>query len=284
MQIRTVLLACALVGCTTTYAPLPPLHDTGPVDASTCPECPDTGPIVVRHDGGQDAGPPMDANVDAPPSDSGAPVGDAGAPLAVTIDGVLTDVRWTEQVPLVATITAEDPFGGDHLDTFFYFRDADYLYLGFEGGLASGDRVVVYVDLGLTFSDVSLMGLGLEDTSGAVDATLSIPIFGSTDFAPELGWGTATMPHVASAGADTIGWRRLASTGAFALVTTGSRSACSATACETAIALTTLGATSDSPINLVVRLGRPGVGWSNQTFPTSHSGTPDNIDFGIAVP
>jgi hypothetical protein len=277
-------LAMLGLGCATVYAPLPPLRDTGPVDASACTECPDTGPVVVHRDAGHDSGPLPDANVDAARFDAGVVDTDAGNPFAITVDGFLSDTAWVDQTPLVATITAEDPFAGDHLDRLFYFRDASYLYLGFEGGLNTGDRVVVYVDLGLTGSDVSLMGLGLEDTTGAVDATLSIPIFGSTEFAPELGWGTATMPNVGSAGGDTIGWRRLASMGGFVLITTGSRSQCSATACETAIALATIGATATSPINLVVRLGRPGVGWSNQTFPTTHSGTPENIDFGIGVP
>ncbi len=281
MQTRLLTVGVGLaIGCAPQVAPLPPLRDTGPADAYVCSECPDTGPIVLRRDAGQDAGPGMDANVDAAID----PTVDAGLALAVTVDGVLTDARWLEQTPLVASIVAEEPFIGDRLDTLYFFRDSTYLYLGFEAGLAGGDRIVIYVDLGLTVTrDVPLMGT-LEDTSGAVDATLSIPIFAPSEFAPEMGFGTSTMPHVVSAGGDTIGWRRLAPMGAFELVTTGSRSACSATACETAIALSTLGATTTSPINLVVRLGRPGVGWSNQTLPTSQSGTPENIDFGIAVP
>lgn len=269
------------IACAPAPPPPAPLYDAGPVDASPCPECPDTGPIVIRHDAGQDTGPAVDANVDAPGVDAAG--ADAGGALAITVDGALTDTAWMAQTPLVAAIGQLDPFGGDHLDTLYYFRDDTYLYLAFEGELVTGDDVVVYVDLGTTPSDVSLMG-GLGDTSGAVDTTLSIPIYGSTEFQPELGWGTASMPHVLSAGADTIGWRALASAGGFALITASARSACSATACETAIGLATIGATSTSTINLVVRLGRPGVGWSNQTFPTSHSGTPENIDFGIPVP
>jgi hypothetical protein len=286
MQIRSLVCAAALsaVACTTVYAPLPPVRDAGPRDAYVCGECPDTGAIVRPRDAGRDVGPLPDANVDAAFVDSGTTTTDAGAPLAITVDGALSDLVWTEQVPLVLTVSAFEPFAGDHLDSLFFFRDETYLYIAFEGELLSGASVAMYVDLGTTFSDVSLMGMRLDDTSGEVDATLSIPLFGTAEFAPEFGWGTAMMPHVASAGGTTIGWRRLASVGAFTLITTGNRSACSATACETAIALATLGATTDSRIDFIVRLGRSDVGWSNQTFPASSSGTPEYVDFSLSVP
>ena len=280
MPTRACFFALVLLGCATVYAPTPPLHDAGPADAFVCTDCPDMGPIVLRRDAGTDTGPAVDASVDATVD---AAESDGGAPLAVAIDGVLTDTRWGDEVPLLLAVSPLDPYGGDHLDRFFGFRDATHLYLAFEGGLVSGDAVVVYADVGTTGFDVSLMGLGLGDTSGAVDATLSIALFGSASFLPDFGWGVSTMPHSASSGADTIGWRALASAGAFTLLTTGSRSACTTTACETAFLLTTIRSTPSSTLNLVVRLGRRGVGWSNQTFPIGQSSAPEYIDFGFGV-
>jgi hypothetical protein len=276
-------LALALSACAPVYAPLPPVRDTGPIDAAPCPECPDTGPIVMRRDAGQDAGPPSDANVDAFRSDGGSGP-DAGVPLMVAIDGTLGEAVWGE--PLVSSIPPNDPFAGDHLDALYYFRDANWLYIGFEGGLVAGDRVVFYVDT-VPFEGVSLTGSGLFDTSGAVDETLSIPINGTADFQPEFGWGTAAMPNAVSAGSATIGWRQLAPAGSFALLGSGSRSACSAVGCETAVLLSAIGATPETTINFVVRLGRPGAdaGWSNQTFPTTDSASPEYVgDFTIGVP
>ena len=275
--------ALALLGCAPVYAPLPPVRDSGPIDAAPCPECPDAGPIIRRSDAGQDAGPPMDANVDAFRSDAGSGP-DSGVPLAVTIDGALGETIWGE--PLVSSIAPNDAFTGDHLDTLFYFRDENWLYIGFEGGLVPGDRVVFYVDT-VPFDGVSLTGSGLFDTSGAVDETLSIPINGTADFQPEFGWGTASMPNAASAGGANLGWRQLAAAGSFALLGSGSRSACSATGCETAVLLSAIGAGPDTALNFVVRLGRPGsgTGWSNQTFPTVDTSTPEYIgDFVIGVP
>jgi hypothetical protein len=282
MQTRSAVVVLALAGCVGPMAPLPPLYDSGPRDASGCPDCPDTGPIVIHRDGGHDGGPIPDANVDAFMTDSGPDI-DGGTTLAVTIDGTLGETAWGE--PLTATIDANDPFAGDHLDTLFYFRDTEWLYLGFEGGLVGGDSVVFFVDT-IALSGVTLMGTPLGDMSGAVDSVLSIPMNGTAEFMPEVGWGTSAMPNASSTGSDTIGWRQLAPAGSFPLLA-GSHSACTATGCETAVPLSAIGASASSTITFVVRLGRPGAdtGWSNQTFPTTDSASPEYVSaFVISVP
>jgi hypothetical protein len=45
-----------------------------------------------------------------------------------------------------------------------------------------------------------------------------------------------------------------------------------------------LGVPTGGPISFIARLGRPSVGFSNQTFPVSDTTTPELVDTPIMVP
>jgi hypothetical protein len=143
---------------------------------------------------------------------------------------------------------------------------------------------VIYVDT--HFGDGVPLNGGLGDDNGTVNRVLSLPLTSSGEFQPVWGWGPSTMPRSPITSDPTIGWRRLAaSPGSFTIWGPNEQTACSSTGCETAILLSTLAVASGGAISLVVRLGRPGVGFSNQTFPVFDASTPELVsDTPITVP
>lgn len=281
-SLPAIPVALALVACSPMYAPIAPIFDAAG-DAWR----PDTGPPVFNDAAIRDTGVWMDAaivdsSVDAPGMDVGDD--DAGPPTAITVDGLFTDAYWSgTAASLTNTVTVASPFDGDSLMVLHYGRDDEWFYMGFEGSLATGDAVVVYVDT--HFGDGVQLSTGLSDTRNTINSVLSLQILASAEFQPEYGWGTSAMPHVLATGDGTIGWRTLAaSPSTFTNLTTHTSSACSATGCETAMLLAQIGVPPGGLLNLVVRVGRPGVGFSNQTFPMSDTSTPETIDIPVSVP
>ena len=99
---------------------------------------------------------------------------------------------------------------------------------------------------------------------------------------------TSAMPVGASDEAH-VGWRALSSTGLFSPLRHDTTSVCTATACETAARLITLGVSTGGSVRFVARIGRPGAagGFSNQTFPIADTGDPQAIGFttiAVAAP
>lgn len=291
---RTRSLASLLVvvssACSVPFPPHAPAFDAD-VDAFRT----DMGPIIV-HDAGHDGGPdtgvmPLDAHVDAPGLDVGMP--DGGVPPAIHADGVFDEPIWTANPAngvLMNTIDALAPFVGDSYVALHYARDDDWLYLGFEGSLVSGDAAIFYVDTAPSPpSGVYLMATGLFDNTNIVNSVLSQPMMGTVEFEPEWGWGTSAMPMGATTYEARIGWRALAAVGTFSPLLHDTTSFCSATACETAARLITLGVSPGGGVHLVARIGRPGAagGFSNQTFPVADTGDPQAIGFttiAVAAP
>lgn len=264
-----------LTACSVPPPPVAPAHDAAGLDAYR----EDSGPVLVVDMGPRDAG--SDTGVDAPAPDVGSP--DAGPPFAIAIDGRFDDTFWATASVVPNDTVVVSPFDGDSLTNLYYGRDQNWLYLGFEGTLTTGDAVVVYVDS--HFGDgVSLFG-GLGDHNGPVNSVLSLSLTGTAEFQPEWGWGTSAMPHVLGVSDTTIGWRALsANPNPFATITVNERSACTSMGCETAILLAQLGVTPGGYLTLLVRLGRPSVGFSNQTFPRADAATPELVDVPIMVP
>ncbi len=279
---RTLLVASLLASCS---VPLPP-HAPGLDGAGVDAQREDTGSIVVRDSGSPDTGSTgtdanFDANVDAASFDGGN--ADAGPPLAITLDGLLTDPFWATRSSIMSATPVVTPFDGDTLTSLHYARDAAWLYVGFEGTLVAGDAVVMYVDTHFG-SGVPLSG-GLGDNANTLNRVLSLPITGTAEFQPEYGWGTSVMPKAFGPGDTTIGWRQLAmAPGSFMNTTANTHSVCSATGCETAMLLAQLGIADGGPIGIVVRLGRPGVGFSNQTYPVADASSPEIIVNAVVVP
>jgi len=277
---RFAWLALALVACNPPVIPHAMDPDSTWIDAYRD----DTGTIVV-HDAGHDAfvtDSSFDAAIDAPGIDVGS--ADAGPPLAIRLDGVLDDTWWMTAGSRINNMTTVvTPYDGDTLTALYYGRDQDWLYLGFEGTLVSSDAVVFYVDT--HFGDGVPLSTGLGDTTNHVNSVLSLQITGTAEFQPEFGFGTSALPHGTTQGDSTLGWRMLApNPSRFGDVLTNTRSICSMTGCETAILLAQIGEMPGTYLQFIVRLGRPGVGFSNQTFPVADSATPETVNVAISVP
>ena len=277
---NSLALVLGLAACSVPPPPHAPANDTGVLDAYR----EDAGTVVVRDMGPRDTGvrdTGPDTSVDAPGIDAG---NDAGPPLQITIDGTFTEDFWTT-AGVTTNGTPADARFAQRLTALHYGRDGDWLYLGFESDapLTAGDAVVVYVDT--HFGDGVMLATGLGDGTNVVNQVLSLQIIGTAEFQPEFGWGTAMMPHSVGPTDTTLGWRQLAmNPGPVTNVPAGNRSACSATGCETAMLLAQIGVPFGGYLRVVARLGRPGVGPSNQTFPVIDSSTPETITDSIAVP
>lgn len=280
-ELSLLAIALALTACSVPLPPHAPGLDGAGVDAWRT----DTGPIALPQDTGpRDSGvmdASFDANVDAAPFDAGPH--DAGPARQITLDGLFNDPYWATVSPTTNGTPVLTPFD-QVLTSLHYGRDDDWFYMGFESAaLHAGDAVVVYVDT--HFGDGVPLATGLGDTTNIVNQVLSLQITATAEFQPEFGWGTSMMPHSLGPTDTTLGWRQLAANpGAFANVTMNNLSACSATGCETAILLVQLGVPPGGLLHLVVRMGRPGVGFSNQTFPVVDSSSAETITDWITVP
>jgi hypothetical protein len=283
MRTSAVVIVLLLGACAR-----PPIDSVTPNDAYGDSYVGDMGVQIVYPDMGVDGG-SMDApdmNVDAPGTD--APGNDAGIlPPAIVLDGQFDEAIWTANPsnPMLSNSeVATSPFDGDALMSLYYARDADWLYLGLEGALASpSDAIVIYLDTATSPpGGVFLTQSGLMDHGTTVRSVLSNGITGTLDFQPEWGWGTSAMPIAATSGEQHVGWLLLASTGSFTQISSGTRSFCTATACETYVGLRDLGIdvtlATPTPIHLIVRMGRPDpVGWANPAFPTADNGNPQAV-------
>lgn len=275
-----MLAAISLAACQapTTYSMLS-------LDASADAPRQDTGPVRLVDTGPRDTGVAQDTGtvgVDAPGTTT-----DAGVPLAIQVDGRFEEAFWTGGAgsSITSTTPALAPFAGDAITAIYYGRDASWLYLGFEGTLVTGDAVVFWVDTpGAT--GVMLTPIGLGDTANPVNTVLSLGMNDLVvDFQPQLGWGASTLSHGLVVGDSTLGWRVLAANpGAFDDVRASTTSRCSGAGCETAIALDQVGVLPTERLQIVVRLGRPDVGFSNQAFPVIDGASPDYITDTVVVP
>ena len=280
--IRALAITVALASCAPAPVPFVPVVDAYGTDAFRT----DMGSITLFDSGPQDTG-----SFDAPDTNSDANLPDANLPdsgiMGLTLDGLLSEPVWTANAsnpPMTNSTAANSPFGGESLSRFVYARDANYLYLGFEGSIVSGDAIIVYVDLGVTGRDVMLTGSGLGDATNTVNAVASLMITGNAFFQPEFVWGSAELAARVVHTDTRLGWRRLAQVGLFGPVSSGTSSACSMTGCETQISWTALGVAANAPVQVVARLGRPNVAFaSNQLFPSSDTGAPEMIATTITV-
>lgn len=258
-------------------APFAPGRDAGG-------ELRDGGPLpMFRRDSGP---PPVDGGGG---SDGAIPEGDGGPGLPPTIDGVIGSTEWTGAIEAVSITAPIDgtPFAGDRLARILAIRDATRLYVAIEHRLAPDHAILLFLDADYGGgTGVVLAGASLGDFTGALDAALSAPAWGTTlsEFRPDFAWGTNHVP-ISQAGADADqGWRSIAEPSSFAWLGSATRSACTGTACETSIPIGTGGLGGGSEIAIAVRLGN-GVGdLSNQTLPMDAAGFPETIGVVLRVP
>lgn len=253
-------------------------RDIGPVDAFR--------PDVQYPDAPlPDMGPTPDAARDAPGTDVGR---DAGSSTGIVIDGRLTERVWSEAVLYDTAETTFGPYAGTYISRFHYVRSETELVFAFEGSFPVETSVIaLYLDLEYPEAGdgVVLQPTGLGDRSGEVDSVLSNGLTTvDATFRPEIGFGVADRPHTVSAGAPTIGWRRLSQSGAHTLLS-AQRSACTAMACETMVSLEGLGVSPERAIGFVLRVGDSALidTWIPlQTIP--YDASPEFVSFVQTIP
>jgi len=250
-------LALSSAACPPPEAPLPePMdaavmrRDIGPIDAFS----PDMGPPP-------DTGPRPDAwelEPDAPRIDAGRD-GGAGS-TGVVVDGRLTDRAWMTATERTTSGPSFGAYSGVQITRFLILRTADELAIAVEGSFPVESNVVaVYLDL--SYPDLAdgvlLSSAGLADRAGAVDTVLSNAITSvDATFRPELGWGTGRRPEPVTGGSATLGWRVLGQTDSH-MILPSQRSACTVTACESALTLTAFTIDPTATFAIAVRLGDP---------------------------
>jgi hypothetical protein len=265
------LAALAALACAPEERPPPP----GTRDAGI--ERPDGGPIVVRRDAGRDA---EAGDSGGGWSDSGVPQPDGAAgPALPVIDGVIGRDEWVGAALYVSTTPAVAPFEGDTLRRLHVLRTSDHLLLAIEGTLEPTHAFLVYVDADVgSERGVILSGKSLGDRSGALDRALSAVLFGRSELRPDYAWGTTVVPRATTASDDRIGWRDLANPTEFRTITGSTNvSACSVSACETAIAIGRGGIEMAGDIAIFVRLGDAEANLSNQTLPQDDPASPESV-------
>ncbi len=240
--------------------------DAGPTDASVID---DAG--VTADAGGIDAG-----TMDAGSRDAGG--ADAGV-SPIVIDGTIGGAEWagaTEAINTTATA-----WTGNELHRLLVTLRDGRLYLAVEGSVETTNAIVVYVDHGFGGAGGVAALSDLTDTSGALDNAVSVPASAPyttpAGFRADFGWGTRAMGRSAVGFDAEMGWRDLASNPAdFAWIDAGSApTACSASACETFIPLTTLGGSAPRTIALFARIHNGFGDMSpNQTLPMDDPSMP----------
>ncbi len=235
-----VLVALAIVAC-----------EEPPVDPVPLPEA------GMR----MDAGPRLDANVVRP----------AGPPR---IDGVLDERRWRDAVVAENRVAGDVP--GRALTRLAALVVGDRLYVGVEGTLTPGDRLVVYVDAALGSSAGVTDLAALAAAAGRLDPALVQPLVLPAEVRPDLAWGTAAMPHTAVGLDDVAGWRALGS-GLTRIAADTAPLVCTASACETSLPLARLGGAPPRTLGLFARIVSREGELSNQTLPTDDPGQPQRV-------
>lgn len=248
---RALLSVALLLACERERLPPPPMLDGG-----TRPDAGrfDAGPIVRR-----DAGPPA------------------------TIDGIESSGEWDDAVVVEAAVETDRE--GSTLSRLMAFIEGDRLFVAIEGSLASGDAIILYADRALG-EGIGVIPPELADADGALDVALaqtalSVPSAFEIDFA----WGTTLLPRTAVGEDAAIGWRDVATDpAAFSSIAGEDAPAvCSATFCETSIALETLGGDAPRTIALFARLVSAS-GFTNQTLPEDDPLAPSMVSQLLLVP
>lgn len=223
----------------------------------------DSGPM----DAGTDAG-PMDAGTDAGSTDAGADAGgmDSGTPLPLTVDGVVREGEWMGATRIVNTVSTNWGPMQNRLDALRTTISGGRLWIAVEGLVETTNAIVVYVDTDLVDTTMGLSSLSmLTDSMGSLDNALSANFINPESFYVDYAWGTRAMgtdvaPVTNNSGDgfdERIGWKDVVmGAGAdFSWIGFGDAPvACGATACETSIALSRIGASSGDQIAMFVRL------------------------------
>jgi hypothetical protein len=215
----------------------------------------------VTVDAGIDAG-AEDAGVDAGSSDAGS----SDAPTPLEVDGVVSDAEWMGATVLENTVATNWGAAQNRLDALRTIVDGGRLWIAVEGLVETTNAIVVYVDTDLVDTTTGLPSFAsLTDAMGSLDNALSANFTVPANFYVDYAWGTRAMgTDVAPLTNDTmsgfderIGWKDVVmGAGAdFSWIGHGDAPvACGASACETSIALSRLGATSGDQIAMFVRL------------------------------
>lgn len=233
-------------------------------DPKRPPPAPVPDAASLRHDGGTfDASGPSHGR-------------DAGPPQPF-VDGELRRGEWTGAIIAEANVSTDRP--GSTLTRLHAILQPDRLVIAVEGTIADGDALAVYVDRDLGARH-GVAPSALTDTAGTLDVALAqTSLLVPDGFAMDFAWGTTSMPHASVGLDDTAGWRELARDPShFTTISAdGAPSACSATACEAAIPLDTLGGSAPRTIALFARIVRSGGGFTNQTLPEDDAARPNQV-------
>lgn len=250
------VLVILTLGCEDPVHPPPPAGDAG-----SRPDAAFDGGGIIRRDGG------------------------ARRP---TIDGTIEDGEWAGAVEARSS-TATDSEGSTLTRLLARIED-DELFVGVEGTLAAGDAMVLYVDHALGGSDGIPDLASLSDETGTLDSAVSSGFSTPFSFRADFAWGTTTMPRRPVGLDEETGWRQLDVAPDFHwIVSEAAPSACSDTACETSIPLSTLGGTSPRTIAMFARIVHADGTFANQTLPGDDPDAPGvvnaltRIDDGMVV-
>ena len=250
----------------------------------------DVPEVSPMGDAGSDAAAPQDEfgepdgavepEVDSgstPESDASASGVDAGVPPAtgpVTVDGVLTGDEWDGAQIIENEVATDWGPGLNQLQSLRARVHDGNLALALEGRVENVNAIVLYVDA------VPTKGIPspsfLTDASGALDATLDNTLAVPADFEADAAWGTRAMPAPAEAEA---GWRNLDDPSDLAWMAPATApTGCSASACETLVPLSSLGATPGGTLRLFVRITNAGGDdFANQTLPQDNPNDPSTV-------
>jgi hypothetical protein len=213
-----------------------------------------------------DAGPRMDAG----PRPDGGPRRDAG-PRGIVVDGVLDDPEYLGAAEVAAT---SEPNDGSDLRRLVATFDEGRLVVGVELNLLSGDAVLVYLDVeprrGVQTADLGEPAGELERRLAAPELTL--PEGADLDF----GWVSRVVPGSDDVGPGFLGWHALTEEGLPPVSVERGPSACTATACETALDLPLLG--DFEAVSLFVRVLGPEDALLAETLPEGLGDDPARVE------
>ncbi len=219
---------------------------------------------------------------------SDAHAGGDGGTSGIVIDGVIGATEWS--TALAARNTVASAWGEANVLSRVLAIVADgSLYVAVEGSLESGaeNAILVYVDAERGSGAGVEDPITLSDGEGALDNALSAGLTTPSDFEADYAWGTRDMDCASTGFDDRMGWRDIATDpGDFAWVDSAEApTSCGATACETRIALATLGGSATGTIALFARLGNTdGTALSNQTVPEDDPDAPGTVSVVLDVP
>lgn len=251
----------------------------GGLTNQTLPEDDPTSPQTVRELLTIDDGVMHDGGVpDAGGMDGGAP--------GIVVDGIVDPDEWAGASVSTNTTEAIGTFAGDALVTLRAVRESTRLVVAIEGSFASDHAMLMYVDHDLGGPDGLVSPTLFNDLTGELDRAISKTINpADAELRIDFAWGTLDMERAAGADDDRMGWREVGTSPDMFSAVSENETACSASACETAISLSALGVASTADIALFVRLGTAVADLlSNQTLPEDDPATPETVASYLVVP